>query len=95
MIVRECLPNRRQCESFELSHAGLRFTLCTGFYPVSRGALRLERTMGAIGTLGAKDQDSVVAFMHERRTPTAGADKSTVIDFLAYAGRGGTCQDRR
>jgi hypothetical protein len=26
------LPNRRRCESFEFEHAGLRFTLCAGFY---------------------------------------------------------------
>jgi hypothetical protein len=26
------LPNRRRCESFEFLHAGLRFTLCAGFY---------------------------------------------------------------
>jgi len=26
------LPNRRRNESFEFSHAGMHFTLCTGFY---------------------------------------------------------------
>jgi ribonucleoside-diphosphate reductase alpha chain len=26
------LPNRRRCESVEFEHAGLRFTLCAGFY---------------------------------------------------------------
>jgi len=26
------LPNRRRNNSFEFSHAGLRFTLCAGFY---------------------------------------------------------------
>jgi hypothetical protein len=32
MSARERLPNRRPCESLEFEHAGLRFTLCTGFY---------------------------------------------------------------
>jgi hypothetical protein len=32
MTGRVRLPNRRRCESFEFEHAGLRFTLCAGFY---------------------------------------------------------------
>jgi ribonucleoside-diphosphate reductase alpha chain len=32
MTARLRLPNRRRCESFEFEHAGLRFTLCAGFY---------------------------------------------------------------
>jgi hypothetical protein len=31
-MTRERLPNRRPCEFLEFEHAGLRFTLCTGFY---------------------------------------------------------------
>jgi ribonucleoside-diphosphate reductase alpha chain len=31
-MSRERLQNRRRCESFEFSHAGLTFTLCAGFY---------------------------------------------------------------
>lgn len=34
--IREKLPNRRQCESFELNHAGLDFTICIGSYPDGR-----------------------------------------------------------
>lgn len=36
MTARERLPNRRQCESFEFRHAGLDFTLATGFHPDGR-----------------------------------------------------------
>src|SRR3981189_991566 len=36
MTVRERLPNRRRCESFEFRHAGLDFTLAAGFYPDGR-----------------------------------------------------------
>jgi hypothetical protein len=36
MTVRERLPNRRQCESFEFRHAGHPFTLCAGFYADGR-----------------------------------------------------------
>jgi hypothetical protein len=36
MTVRERLPNRRRCESFEFRHAGLDFTLAAGFYPDDR-----------------------------------------------------------
>lgn len=36
MIIRERLPNRRACESFEFRHAGLDFTLCAGSYPDGR-----------------------------------------------------------
>jgi hypothetical protein len=36
MTMRERLPNRRQCESFEFRHAGLDFTLAAGFYPDGR-----------------------------------------------------------
>jgi hypothetical protein len=32
MSARLRLPNRRRNESFEFEHAGLRFTLCAGFY---------------------------------------------------------------
>jgi hypothetical protein len=32
MSARLRLANRRRCESFEFEHAGLRFTLCTGFH---------------------------------------------------------------
>jgi hypothetical protein len=35
-MTRERLPNRRQCESFEFSHAGMTFTLATGFYADGR-----------------------------------------------------------
>jgi hypothetical protein len=35
-MSRKHLQNRRRCESFEFEHAGLRFTLCTGFYPDGR-----------------------------------------------------------
>jgi hypothetical protein len=35
---RQRLPNRRQCESFEFTHAGLDFTLCAGNYPDGRVA---------------------------------------------------------
>jgi hypothetical protein len=38
MTARERLPNRRQCESFEFTHAGLDFTLCHGLYPDGRVA---------------------------------------------------------
>jgi hypothetical protein len=38
MTARERLPNRRQCESFEFTHAGLDFTLAAGFYPDGRVA---------------------------------------------------------
>src|SRR3981189_2093758 len=38
MTVRERLPNRRRCESFEFRHAGLDFTLAAGFYPDGRVA---------------------------------------------------------
>jgi hypothetical protein len=31
-MSRERLQNRRSCESFEFSYAGLTFTLCAGFY---------------------------------------------------------------
>jgi hypothetical protein len=31
-MTRECLPNRRRQESFELFHGGLGFTLGVGFY---------------------------------------------------------------
>jgi hypothetical protein len=31
MIMRQRLPNRRRCESFEFRHAGLDFTLTVGF----------------------------------------------------------------
>lgn len=36
MIVRERLPNRRQYESFEFTHAGLDFTASIGFLPDGR-----------------------------------------------------------
>jgi hypothetical protein len=36
MTARERLPNRRQCESFELRHHALAFTCCAGFYPDGR-----------------------------------------------------------
>ena len=36
MTARERLPNRRECESFELRHAGLDFTVAAGFYPDGR-----------------------------------------------------------
>ena len=36
MTIRERLPNRRSCESFEFRHAGLDFTLCAGSYPDGR-----------------------------------------------------------
>jgi hypothetical protein len=36
--IRQRLPNRRQCESFEFRHAGLDFTLCAGFYRDGRVA---------------------------------------------------------
>ena len=36
MTARQRLPNRRQCETFEFTHAGLDFTLCAGFYPDGR-----------------------------------------------------------
>ena len=36
MTIRERLPNRRSCESFEFRHAGLAFTLCAGSYPDGR-----------------------------------------------------------
>ena len=36
MTARERLPNRRQCESFEVSHGGHIFTLCAGPYPDGR-----------------------------------------------------------
>ena len=36
MTTRERLPNRRPCESFEFSHAGLDFTVAAGFYPDGR-----------------------------------------------------------
>jgi hypothetical protein len=32
MTLRQRLPNRRRCESFEFRHAGMNFTLCAGFY---------------------------------------------------------------
>jgi hypothetical protein len=32
MTSRIRLPNRRRCESFEFTHAGLAFTLTAGFY---------------------------------------------------------------
>ena len=32
MTSRIRLPNRRRCESFEFTHAGLTFTLTAGFY---------------------------------------------------------------
>jgi hypothetical protein len=32
MIARQRLPNRRRCESFAFSHAGLDFTMSAGFY---------------------------------------------------------------
>jgi hypothetical protein len=35
-MSRQRLPNRRQCETFEFTHAGLDFTLCAGFYPDGR-----------------------------------------------------------
>jgi hypothetical protein len=36
LTERERLPNRRQCESFEFTHAGLDFTLAAGMYPDNR-----------------------------------------------------------
>ena len=36
MTERERLPNRRQCELREFSHAWLDFTLCAGSYPDGR-----------------------------------------------------------
>jgi hypothetical protein len=36
MTARERLPNRRQCESFEFTHAGHPFTLTAGDYPDNR-----------------------------------------------------------
>jgi hypothetical protein len=36
MSARKRLPNRRRCESFDFSHAGIGFTLCAGFYPDRR-----------------------------------------------------------
>ena len=36
VTIRERLPNRRSCESFEFRHAGLAFTLCAGSYPDGR-----------------------------------------------------------
>jgi hypothetical protein len=35
-MSRQRPPNRRQCETFEFTHAGLDFTLCAGFYPDGR-----------------------------------------------------------
>ena len=37
-MSRERLPNCRRNESFEFEHAGLRFTLCAGFYRDGRVA---------------------------------------------------------
>jgi hypothetical protein len=34
--IRQRLPNRRQCESFEFRHAGHDFMLAAGFYPDGR-----------------------------------------------------------
>jgi hypothetical protein len=36
MTARERLQNRRRCETVDLDHAGLVFTLCAGFYPDGR-----------------------------------------------------------
>jgi len=36
MTARECLPNRRRCETRSFEHAGLLFTVCAGFYPDGR-----------------------------------------------------------
>jgi hypothetical protein len=36
VTIRERLPNRRSCESFEFRHAGLDFTLSAGLYPDGR-----------------------------------------------------------
>jgi hypothetical protein len=36
MRVREKLPNRRRCETFEFCNAGHRFTLSAGFYADGR-----------------------------------------------------------
>jgi hypothetical protein len=38
MTMRQRLPNRRRCESFEFRHAGLDFTLAAGRYPDGRVA---------------------------------------------------------
>jgi hypothetical protein len=38
MTARERLPNRRQCESFEVSHAGQRFAVSAGYYRDGRPA---------------------------------------------------------
>ena len=36
MTARECLPNRRRCETRGFEHAGNAFTVSAGFYPDGR-----------------------------------------------------------
>ena len=38
MTARERLPNRRECESFEFTHAGQRFAASVGYYRDGRPA---------------------------------------------------------
>jgi hypothetical protein len=38
MSSRECLPNRRRCETREFEHAGLSFAMTAGFYRDGRVA---------------------------------------------------------
>jgi hypothetical protein len=68
MTARERLPNRRQCESFEFTHAGLDFTLTAGFYADGRIAEIFLSSHKPGSTIEAIARDAAIttslAFQH-------------------------------
>jgi ribonucleoside-diphosphate reductase alpha chain len=85
-MSRERLQNRRCCESFEFSHAGLTFTLCAGFYLDGRIAeifLSSNKPGSPIEAIGRDAAITVsIALQH-------GADLETIRNALTRDHDGG------
>jgi hypothetical protein len=86
MSARKRLPNRRRCESFDFSHAGIGFTLCAGFYP--------DRRIAEIFLLSEKPGSPIEAIARDAAVTVSialqfGADLETIRQALTKDHDGG------
>jgi hypothetical protein len=79
MSVRERLPNRRQCESFEFRHAGHPFTSTAGHYPDNRIGEIFISSNRAGSQVEAVARDSAIAVSIALQF---GADLQTICSAL-------------